>query len=213
MSRTLTPADRLVAAIDGALRTVSVPAARHTRPNPAAEIRETDLSEAERRHAAGLMRVNHAGEVAAQGLYQGHSAVARDPTVRQHMQAAAAEEIDHLGWCEQRLDELGESPSRLSPVWYAGSFLIGAASGALGDRWSLGFVEETERQVAEHLTGHLQALPEDDGRSRAIVSRMREEEETHGAEARAAGAASLPAPVRGLMKSVARIMTATAYRF
>ena len=210
--RQLTPIDQFLTAIDGALRTVVVPFSRQTRENPGASIAEADLSEEERKHAAGLMRVNHAGEVAAQGLYQGHAAIARDPATRQQMQQSAEEELDHLGWCEQRLDELGATPSRLSPLWYAGSFAIGAASGIFGDRWSLGFVEETERQVAEHLSGHLRELPEQDERSRAIVDRMREEEEEHGAKARAAGAAPLPPPVRGLMRSVAKIMTTTAYR-
>ncbi len=210
--RQLSPVDQLLSAIDGALRTVVVPVSRQTRENPGADVAEADLTNAEREHSAGLMRVNHAGEVAAQGLYQGHAAIARDPTTRQQMQQSAEEELDHLGWCEQRLEELGATPSRLSPLWYAGSFAIGAASGIFGDRWSLGFVEETEKQVAEHLSGHLRELPEQDFRSRAIVDRMREEEEEHGAKARAAGAAQLPSPVRGLMRSVAKIMTTTAYR-
>ena len=163
-------------------------------------------------HAAGLMRVNHAGEVAAQGLYQGHAAVARDPDIEEQMTQAAIEEMDHLAWCEQRLEELGEKPSALGPLWYTGAFAIGAASGLLGDKWSLGFIEETERQVSDHLTGHLGKLPEADERSRAIVRQMRDEEEEHGANARDAGAAELPKPVQRLMKLTARIMTTTAYR-
>src|SRR5690606_15571686 len=139
-------------------------------------------------HAAGLMRVNHAGEIAAQGLYQGHAAVARSQSIVDHMREAAAEELDHLGWCEQRLEELGAAPSRLRPLWDTGAFTTGAASGAVGDRWSLGFVEETERQVAEHLEGHLDRLPPSDARSRAIIERMRLEEQQHGARAKAAGA-------------------------
>ena len=210
--RQLNPMDRLIAGIDGALRTVAAPNNRHTRKNPAGDTPEADLSPGEKSHAAGLMRVNHAGEVAAQGLYQGHAAVARDESTRAQMAKAADEELDHLGWCEQRLSELGESPSLLSPVWYAGSFAIGAASGVLGDRWSLGFVEETERQVADHLSGHLQSLPENDARSRAIVEQMRIEEERHGADAAAAGAAKLPGPVRQLMRVTAKIMTRAAYR-
>ncbi len=182
------------------------------RPIPAGDIEDGELSAAEKRHAAGLMRVNHAGEVAAQGLYQGHAAIARDPDTRAQMQQAADEELDHLGWCEQRLGELGEGPSQLSPIWYAGAFVIGAASGVFGDRWSLGFVEETEQQVAEHLSGHLQDLPAEDMRSRAIVEQMRTEEEEHGANAKAAGAAQLPAPIRDVMRMTARIMTRTAYR-
>ena len=208
----MTPVDRLIAGLDHALRTVSSAPIRAARENPAAGVEEAELSATERTHAAGLMRVNHAGEIAAQGLYQGHAAVARDPSIEAQMKRAADEELDHLAWCEQRLRELGESPSMLRPFWYAGSFAIGAASGVLGDKWSLGFIEETERQVSDHLTGHLEGLPEQDAKSRAIVSRMREEEEEHGANAHAAGAAELPAPVRRLMKFVAGIMKATAYR-
>lgn len=210
--RQLTPVDRLLAGLDNALRTVVAPPTRHTRPNPAGDLEDGELSAAEKRHAAGLMRVNHAGEVAAQGLYQGHAAIARNPETRGQMQQAANEELDHLGWCEQRLRELGEDPSQLSPLWYAGAFFIGAASGMFGDRWSLGFVEETEHQVAEHLSGHLQDLPADDVRSRAIVEQMRTEEEEHGANAKAAGAAELPAPIRNVMRVTARIMTRAAYR-
>lgn len=202
----------MISGIDSALRTVITPGSRYTRANPAKNLADGNLSAAEKSHAAGLMRVNHAGEVAAQGLYQGHASVARDEDTREQMQHAADEELDHLGWCEQRLGELGEGPSKLSPVWYAGAFAIGAASGILGDRWSLGFVEETERQVAEHLSGHLRDLPENDIRSRAIVEQMRVEEEEHGANARAAGAASLPGPIRGLMRATAKVMTRTAYR-
>jgi len=211
--RRLNALDRLIGGIDEALRTVTTPSTRYTRANPAGDIADGDMSAAERRHAAGLMRVNHAGEVAAQGLYQGHAVIARSAATRDQMRRAAEEELDHLGWCEQRLAELGESPSRLSPIWYAGSFAIGAASGIVGDGWSLGFVEETERQVSEHLSGHLRTLPENDARSRAIVKKMREEEEEHGANAKAAGALPLPPPVRGLMRATAKFMTRTAYRF
>ena len=157
------------------------------------------------------MRVNHAGEVAAQALYKGHATVARDKTIEQQMQHAAAEEFDHLAWCEQRIHELGEAPSRLSPIWYAGAYAIGAASGMLGDRWSLGFIAETERQVCAHLDSHLDDLPADDTRSRAIVERMRDEEAEHGENAVQAGAADLPAPVKMLMRLTAKIMTRTAY--
>lgn len=210
--RHLTPMDRIVAGLDQALRTLNSEPTRAARPNPADGIAESDLSDAEKAHAAGLMRVNHAGEIAAQGLYQGHAAVARDPDVEEQMKQAANEELDHLAWCEQRLTELGSEPSALRPFWYAGSFAIGAASGVLGDKWSLGFIEETERQVSEHLTGHLDGLPENDARSRAIVAQMRDEEEIHGQNAHAAGAAPLPTPVRGLMKGVAQIMKTLAYR-
>ena len=210
--RHLTPLDRLFVSLNYALRTVAAPAGQSPRPNPAADIEGGELDARERQHAAGLMRVNHAGEVAAQGLYQGHAVAAKDPEIEQQMQRAADEEFDHLAWCEQRLDELGEKPSLLSPVWYAGSFAIGAASGALGDKWSLGFIAETEKQVCEHLDSHLDGLPEQDARSRAIVTRMRDEEAEHGENAIDAGAAELPSAVKQLMKLTARIMTTTAYR-
>jgi ubiquinone biosynthesis monooxygenase Coq7 len=210
--REMGPLDRLLSGIDAGLRTIAAPAARHTRPNPALDIPDSALSKVEKAHAAGLMRVNHAGEVAAQGLYQGHASVARNESTERQMREAAEEELDHLGWCEQRLDELGEGPSKLRPVWYTGAFAIGAISGILGDRWSLGFIEETERQVAEHLNGHLKKLPDTDARSRAIVKQMCEEEEIHGANAKKAGAASLPLPIRRLMRLTAKVMTSAAYR-
>ena len=211
--RRLTPIDRIISGLDYALRTVNSNPTRPNRPNPAEGLNEPELSDAERRHAAGLMRVNHAGEIAAQGLYQGHAAVARDASIEDQMKQAADDELDHLAWCEERLSELGSGPSVLRPIWYAGSFAIGAASGILGDKWSLGFIEETERQVSDHLTGHLERLPEGDTKSRAIVEQMRDEEEEHGANANQAGAASLPEPVRDLMRGVAKIMTGTAYYF
>lgn len=210
-SRNLGPLDRLLSGIDAGLRTIAAAETRQTRPNPAMNISDADLSAEEKSHAAGLMRVNHAGEVAAQGLYQGHASVARDSSTEKQMREAAEEELDHLGWCEQRLDELGQGPSKLRPLWYGGAFAIGALSGILGDRWSLGFIEETERQVSEHLNGHLQALPQQDAKSRAIVKQMCEEEEIHGANAKLAGAATLPEPVRGLMRLAAKVMTRTAY--
>ena len=210
--RFLTPLDRLLAGANNALRTIAAPAGRPARTNPAAEIAESELSDEQRVHAAGLMRVNHAGEVAAQGLYQGHAAVARDAATEKQMQRAADEEFDHLAWCEQRLAELDAGPSRLSPVWYAGAFAIGAASGVLGDRWSLGFIAETEKQVCAHLDSHLESLPEDDVKSRAIVEKMRDEEQEHGENAVEAGAAPLPDPVQRLMQLTAKVMTRTAYR-
>lgn len=209
--RALTPLDRLLSGLNTALKTVAAPAGNPARPNPAEGIAEPKLTDAEKSHAAGLMRVNHAGEIAAQGLYQGHAAVARSQAIEAQMQQAADEEHDHLAWCEQRLTELGSQPSRLSPLWYAGSFAIGAASGVLGDRWSLGFIAETENQVCEHLTSHLDSLPDDDARSRAIVEQMRAEEAEHGENAREAGAAELPEPVHRLMRMTARIMTRSAY--
>ncbi len=210
--RRLTPLDRLLAGANNALRTIAAPAGHAARANPAANVPESELSDAQRAHAAGLMRVNHAGEVAAQALYQGHATVARDADIQAHMQRAADEEFDHLAWCEQRLAELGERPSWLSPLWYGGAYVIGAASGILGDKWSLGFIAETEKQVCAHLDSHLEALPDNDLRSRAIVSQMRDEEQEHGDNARKAGAAELPAAVRQLMQLTARVMTTTAYR-
>jgi ubiquinone biosynthesis monooxygenase Coq7 len=210
--RDLTPLDRLLSGISNALQTVTAPARRSARQYPAADVSTTDLDEQQRRHSAGLMRVNHAGEVAAQGLYQGHAVAARESRIEEHMQHAAAEELDHLAWCEQRLDELGSRPSRLSPLWYAGSFAIGAASGVLGDRWSLGFIAETEDQVCAHLSAHLDQLPKTDARSRAIVAKMRDEEQAHGENAIAAGAARLPPPIKRLMQLTAKVMTTTAYR-
>lgn len=210
--RHLTRLDRLLAGANNALRTIAAPAGRAARPNPAGETPEAILDNQQKSHAAGLMRVNHAGEVAAQGLYQGHAMVARDPSIEHHMQHAAEEEFDHLAWCEQRLSELDEKPSLLSPAWYMGAFLIGAASGVLGDKWSLGFIAETEKQVCDHLDTHLDRLPEQDARSRAILTQMRDEEAEHGDNARKAGAAELPEPIRQLMKLTARVMTSTAYR-
>jgi ubiquinone biosynthesis monooxygenase Coq7 len=169
------------------------------------------LSEAERRESAGLMRVNHSGEVAAQALYHGQSALSRKPATQAFLLKAAREEADHLAWCDERLRELGSRPSLLAPLWYAGSFTIGAAAAVLGDRASLGFVSETERQVEGHLTGHLSRLPASDLRSRAIVSAMRDDEVAHGAAARAAGGVELPGPVRALMRATARVMTFTSY--
>jgi len=211
--RDLTPLDRLLAGIGDALRTVGAPAGRPARQNPADGVADAELDDRAKAHSAGLMRVNHAGEIAAQGLYQGHAAVARDASTARQMQHAADEEFDHLAWCEQRLAELDATPSRLSPLWYAGSFVIGAASGVLGDKWSLGFIAETERQVCDHLGRHLERLPDDDARSRAIVAQMRTEEQRHGENAVAAGAAALPRPLRQLMRLTSKVMTGTAYRF
>ncbi len=211
-ARNLTPLDRLLAGVGNALRTVAAPAGQSRRANPAADIEEAGLDTQQKAHAAGLMRVNHAGEVAAQGLYQGHAVVARDRDIEAQMQQAADEEFDHLAWCEQRLDELGERPSRLSPLWYAGAFAMGTLSGVIGDKWSLGFIAETERQVCDHLDRHLDKLPADDARSRAIVAAMRDEEAEHGKNAVAAGAADLPQAIKLLMQATAKLMTSTAYR-
>jgi ubiquinone biosynthesis monooxygenase Coq7 len=213
MERDYSPLDRLVMHVHQALSGVAPESSGDTRPNPAAHLEAPELDEAARRHAAGLMRVNHAGEVAAQALYQGHALVARSAGVRGHMLAAAAEERSHLAWCEDRLRELDSGPSRLDPLWYAGSFAIGAIAGLAGDRWSLGFVEETEKQVSEHLAGHLEKLPEGDDKSRAIVEAMGADEQRHGAEAVAAGAQPLPKAVQELMRALARVMTRSAYWF
>ena len=210
-TRQLSPLDKLLASANNALRTVAAPAGRPARPNPAENVNDADLDDDQKRHAAGLMRVNHAGEVAAQALYQGHAVVARDPNIEDQMQRAADEEFDHLAWCEERIRELGYAPSKLSPVWYAGAFAIGAASGILGDKWSLGFIAETEKQVCDHLESHLEKLPEEDEKSRAIVETMHAEETEHGENAKDAGAADLPAPVQRLMQITAKVMTRTAY--
>lgn len=210
-NRQLSALDKLLASAGNALRTVAAPAGRAVRKNPAAVIDHVELDAKQKAHAAGLMRVNHAGEIAAQALYQGHAAVARDKTVEEQMKRAADEEFDHLAWCEQRIHELGYETSRLAPLWYAGAFAIGAASGVLGDRWSLGFIAETEKQVCSHLESHLDRLPREDARSRAIVLQMREEEALHGENAIDAGAAELPRPVVRLMRATAKVMTNTAY--
>ncbi len=213
LERQLSPIDKLLVSANNALRTVAAPAGRTIRHNPAADIDGTDLDSKQRAHAAGLMRVNHAGEVAAQALYQGHAAVARDKTLQAQMKQAANEEFDHLSWCEQRIQELGSAPSRLSPLWYAGAYAIGAASGVVGDKWSLGFIAETEKQVCAHLEAHLEQLPKADAKSRAIVEQMRNEEAKHGENAIEAGAARLPRPIVQLMRATAKIMTKTAYWF
>lgn len=209
-ARDYSPIDRLIGPLDQALRTLLVgnPAAR---PYPAAGIAETVDKPDERRHAAALMRVNHSGEVAAQALYQGQAATASGTSTQAALAEAAREETDHLAWCATRIHELGGRTSVLNPLWYAGSFAIGALAGLAGDRTSLGFVAETERQVVEHLEGHLHRLPQTDARTRAIVQQMSADEERHGHNALSAGGAALPAIARALMKATARIMTRTAY--
>jgi ubiquinone biosynthesis monooxygenase Coq7 len=203
--------DRLIAGFDAALRTVAgVHQAR--RETPAGEIVEAELSGAERAHAAALMRVNHVGEVCAQALYQGQALTARDPATRASLERAAREEEDHLAWSADRVHELGGRLSLLNPLWYAGSLALGVAAGALGDRWNLAFLAETERQVAEHLAGHLEQLSPSDARTRAVVEQMREEEAKHRATAIALGAAEIPPPAKLAMRAVARLMTAVAYR-
>ena len=206
--------DTFISAADRALRALlAPPAAGRPVPNPPQKSApDAGLSAEDRRESAALMRVNHAGEVAAQALYHAQALFARDPEVREFMLQAAREETDHLAWCEARLTELGARPSVLNPVWYAGSFGIGTIAALLGDKASLGFVAETERQVEGHLKSHLDRLPGDDQRSRAIVEAMCADEVGHGRQAQSAGAASLPGPVRELMRRTARVMTHTAYR-
>ncbi|MEM7278065.1 MAG: 2-polyprenyl-3-methyl-6-methoxy-1,4-benzoquinone monooxygenase [Pseudomonadota bacterium] len=206
-----TPSERLIAGFDNALRTLLAPAVQGNRDNPAKDVGETQLSATDKRHAAGLMRINQAGEVAAQGLYQGHALVARDASVMEELDHAAQDEADHLRWCTERLNELDARPSALNALWYSGAFAIGALSGLAGDRWSLGFIAETERQVVRHLDKHLQRLPETDKRSAKILSTMRDEEAGHGENAENQGAADLPAPASKLMQSAAKVMTGTAY--
>ena len=209
------PIDNLLVSVDRALRAVfATPTAARPVPRPAAGVPgadETTLSAAERRESASLMRVNHAGEVAAQALYHGQAVFARRPEVRDMLLRAAREEADHLAWCDQRLRELGSRPSVLGPLWYAGSFAIGAAAAAAGDAISLGFVSETERQVEGHIDSHLEKLPAGDTRSRAVLEQMRADEMAHGAAARAAGGAELPPPVQSAMRANARVMTTTSY--
>jgi ubiquinone biosynthesis monooxygenase Coq7 len=212
MTRNYSRIDRLIISFDDALRLRSGSVAEPSRPNPASEVPDVVMDEENRQHAAGLMRINHAGEVCAQALYAGQAMTARNPEVQAEMQKAADEEIDHLGWCKERLDELESKPSLLEPFWYAGSFAIGAAAGLAGDGWSLGFLKETENQVEAHLEGHIEKLPPEDARSRAILDQMKIDEAKHARMAEASGAFDLPGPVRDLMKLTAGVMKAVAYR-
>lgn len=203
--------DRLLSSLDHALRTLSG-AVHAARPLPAVTAADDNLDDEARRLSGALMRVNHVGEVCAQALYQAQALTARTEELRQKMDRAAREETDHLAWTQQRLTELGDRPSLLNPLWYAGAFGIGLLAGRLGDSTSLGFVVETERQVEQHLATHLDRLPAEDGRSRSIVNTMKEDEARHADDALAAGAISLPTPVRWLMRGAARVMTTTAHR-
>jgi ubiquinone biosynthesis monooxygenase Coq7 len=212
MSRSYSPIDRFIIGIDNALRVATGQGDEARRGNPADSIPEVVMEEEQRRHSAGLMRINHAGEVCAQALYAGQALTARNAEVQAEMQQAANEEVDHLSWCKERLDELESKPSRLDPLWYAGSFAIGAAAGLAGDGWSLGFLKETENQVEAHLEGHLQKLPPEDARSRAILDQMKIDEAKHAKMAEDSGAFDLPRPVRRLMKLTAGAMKAVAYR-
>ena len=211
-ARTLSPLDRLIGQLDHALRTTLSAGLDARRPLPGAELPDPPLDPEQRRHAAGLMRVNHAGEVCAQALYLGQAAVAGDAATRARLLQSAREEGDHLAWCGARLAELGSRPSLLNPLWYAGSHAIGRLAGLAGDGYNLGFVVETERQVEAHLGTHLERLPAPDQRSRAIVRQMQADEAAHGQAAQAAGARELPAPVPTLMRAAAAVMKFLAYR-
>ena len=212
MERNFNPIDRLIASMDQGLRLSAGLGPEASRPNPAADIADSDLDEATRRHVAGLMRINHTGEICAQALYAGQAMTARNEAIKAEMEQASQEEIDHLSWCEQRLEDLDSQPSLLNPLWYAGSFAIGAAAGLAGDGWSLGFLKETEIQVEAHLADHLDQLPEDDRRSQAILDQMKQDEAKHAEMAAESGAFELPQPIKAAMTFASQIMKAVAYR-
>lgn len=203
--------DRCLVQFDQALRSCVPGSSNARRLSPAATTKEPELDETDRQHAAGLMRINHTGEVCAQALYQGQAATAKLNDVRLSMEEAAAEEVDHLAWCEERLQQLDSRPSVLNPLWYTLSFGVGAAAGLAGDKWSLGFVAETEDQVCEHLVEHLDQLPENDSKSRAILETMIADEKHHGQSAREAGGAALPAPIKQAMAAMSEVMKKTTY--
>jgi len=203
--------DQLITDLDKALRVVSGVAAS-SRPNPAAHVGEAAMSDEEKLHSAGLMRVNHVGEVCAQALYDAQGRFAQAQALKRQFAHAGIEEEDHLAWTAERLRELGSHTSLLNPLWYAGSYVLGTIAARVGDARNLGFVAETERQVELHLIGHLEKLPPQDAKSRAIVDQMRKDEAEHGAAAKALGAAEMPAPIRGVMKMMSRVMTTVAYR-
>jgi len=208
----MTPIDRFIVEFDTALRSV-VGGANAQRPTPGSESgANAALDSEQRKHAAGLMRINHVGEVCAQALYQSQKLVARNSDIKEMLDHSGQEEIDHLAWCETRLKELGSHTSYLNPIWYAGSFAIGLAAGLAGDKWSLGFVAEAEKQVESHLESHLKKLPEEDHRSRAIVDQMRVDEIEHGQAALHAGGVTLPEPIQKVMQAMSKVMTTTAYK-
>lgn len=212
LSRHLSLSDRILIEVERAVGTAFGTVPTTQRPSPAAGLAEAELNPDERRHAAGLMRVNHTGEVCAQALYSGQAAVARREDTRAQLLDAAAEENDHLAWCAERLDALQSRPSLLNPLWYAGSFALGAVAALISDKTSLGFVVETERQVEAHLGEHLERLPAADAPSRAVVAQMKEDEARHGRRAREAGGIDLPMPVPALMRQASNLMKAVAYR-
>ncbi|MHB1374215.1 MAG: 2-polyprenyl-3-methyl-6-methoxy-1,4-benzoquinone monooxygenase [Thauera sp.] len=203
--------DQAIIEFDKAVRTVFA-SARSRRPVPGEDVPDAEMSETERAHAAALMRVNHVGEVCAQALYQGQSIMSRDPAIRDTLRQASQEETEHLAWTERRIAELGGRKSLLNPVWYGGALAIGLLAGRFGDRWNLGFLAETERQVEHHLKGHLDTLPPADQRSRAIVEQMKVDEADHAETAVRLGAHELPAPAKAVMKLAARVMTTVSYR-
>jgi|TARA_B110000305_G_scaffold112377_1_gene126510 ubiquinone biosynthesis monooxygenase Coq7 len=205
--------DHIIEEIDRGLKYSTQNFQSEKREYPAKNINSEDLNEIEKYHSAGLMRVNHSGEVCAQALYRGQALTAKLKGTRDQMEKAAEEELDHLAWCNKRLEELGQSPSKLSPLWYGMSFTLGAVAGAAGDEWSLGFVEETEDQVVKHLEGHMKNVSKKDTRTLAIMDQMKSDEEAHGKMAHEAGAAELPSEVKELMGVVAKIMTKTSYEF
>ncbi|MEJ2142698.1 MAG: 2-polyprenyl-3-methyl-6-methoxy-1,4-benzoquinone monooxygenase [Gammaproteobacteria bacterium] len=211
--RHYSPVDHILMNLDLGLRTVFGRPQTTERENPAKDVPETELTAAERDLVGRLMRINHSGEVAAQGLYQGQALTARLPEVRNKMERAAQEENDHLDWCESRIRELGTHTSYLNPFWYAGSVAIGAAAGLAGDKWSLGFVAETEHQVVKHLDEHLAQVSEEDNKTRSILEQMKIDEGQHATHALHAGGAELPAPVKKLMGLTSRVMTKTAFWF
>jgi 3-demethoxyubiquinol 3-hydroxylase len=210
-TRDYSPIDRALVQLDQAVRTVFGRPQTTERPDPARGLPEAEMQEQERRHVARLMRVNHTGEVCAQALYQGQALTARLPEVRRSMARSAQEENDHLDWCERRIHDLGDRKSLLNPLWYVGSFAIGALAGLAGDKWSLGFVVETERQVESHLDGHLAEVPATDQKTRAVLEQMKADEVHHAEVARAAGGAHLPAPVCLAMRLSSKVMTKTVY--
>ena len=210
-TRDYTPIDRLLIQADNAVRTLFGRPKVTERPNPAADLPDTELDETRRRHVARLMRINHTGEVCAQALYQGQALTAKLPETRKRLERSALEENDHLDWCESRIEELHDRKSLLNPLFYAGSFAIGALAGAAGDRWSLGFVVETERQVESHLDEHLTQIPVEDERSRAILEQMKADEIHHAQVAKTAGGAELPAPIRMAMGLASKVMTRGVY--
>jgi len=212
MKRHYSLSDKICLGLDSALRALHGTVKTTHAPYPARDQNENDLTDAQKRHSAGLMRVNHAGEICAQALYHGQSVVTRSKDVQAKMQQAAVEEGDHLNWCQLRLDELGSHTSYLNPVWYAGSFAIGMVAGMVGDDWSLGFVAETEKQVIKHLESHLHLLPQQDVRSYKILEAMEQDEAKHRDGAIAAGARELPDPIKRVMGLVSKIMVKTAYR-